>query len=137
MNLQLTCDGTPGINASFILQGQDAGNNPFPTQGAASIDDYASAFLVPLDGNAFQIVPKITLAAGAPTKTVNAVFNVHDSASGIALPTLTVSVDLVGPPPVVPPNQKATKVVVTAGPSAGTGSTASDPGSGSISFSLS
>jgi hypothetical protein len=134
MNTSLVCDGTPGLNASFILQAQDDSGSPFGATGTATIDNYAQAFVVAAGGNAFQIVPKVTMTPGQATQTVTATFQMSDSASGVALPPLPVSVDLVAPPN---PSQKATKVVITAGPSAGTGSGLTDPGSASIAVSLS
>ena len=131
-NTQLVCDGTPGLNASFRLAALDNQGQPQPATGTATIDDYASAFLVALPGGDFQIVSKLTLTVGAPTVTVTATFNLRDAASGVALPAFTVSVDLVAPQP---PPQKATHVVLTA-INTGTGSGAADPGSPTINVSI-
>lgn len=133
MNLELVCDGTAGLNASFALQAQDNSGNAWPASGTATIDLYNSAFLAFAGGDAYQIVPKITMTPGQPTETVNATFNLTDTASGAALPPITVSIDLVAPPN---PSQKATQVVITGGPIRGTGSGLSDPGSGTITVSL-
>jgi hypothetical protein len=133
-NLQLICDGTGGLCAAFNLQAQDQSGNPWPASGSATIDLYNSAFLASAGGDAFQIIPKITMEAGQPTQTVTATFNLTDTASGNALDPISISVDLVAPP--FPPNQKATRVVITGGPAMGTGSSLSDPGSATISVSL-
>lgn len=137
MNAQIICDGTPGRNVAFILQAQDPSGGAHPGTGTAAIDDYDSAFLVSIGSNAFQILPKITLPVGAPTQTVTATFQVDDTASGQPLypDPLEISVDLVAPPPA--PGQLATNLVITGQPTPGTGSTASDPGSATISVSLS
>jgi hypothetical protein len=134
MNAQLVCDGTPGLNYSFYLQAQDASTPPNaePATGTGTIDNYSAAFLANVGTDAFQIIPKITLAPGAPTQTVNATFALTDTASGVALPPLVVSVDLVAPPH---PTQKAVVVVVTSA-AVGTGSSATDPGSAQIPVSL-
>lgn len=134
MNPKLICDGTAGLNLTFLLQAQDNNGNPWPATGSATIDLYNSAFLVSAGGDAFQIIPKITLEAGQPTQTVTATFNMIDTASGNAIAPISISVDLMAPP--FPPNQKATKVVITAGPTMGTGSDLTDPGSATISVSL-
>jgi hypothetical protein len=133
MNLQLVCDGTPGLCAGFYLQAQDNNGNAWPAAGTATIDLYASAFLQSLGGDAFQIVPKITMTPGQPTQTVTATFSLTDTASGVALPPVAVAVDLVAP---LPSGQKATQVVITRAPQMGTGSSASDPGSATIPVSL-
>ena len=137
-NLQLVCDGTPGLNASFALQGQDPDENPHPATGTATIDRYDLAFLVGFSSPAdvFQIVPRAAMMPGQPTQTVNATFQVNDAASGVPLfPNRVVnSVDLVAPPPA--PGQLDTYLVVTTPPTRETGSTASDPGSATIPVSL-
>jgi len=133
MNPQLLCDGTPGLNLSFILQAQDNSNVDQPATGTASIDKYSLAYLADAGGNAFQIVPKVTMAPGEATQTVTATFSLNDSASGKPLPVFTQACDLVAPP--IP--QKAVKIVETAGPGAGSGSDLADPGSASIPVSLS
>lgn len=134
MNFPIVCDGTGGLEASFAIQGQDSTQHPWPVSGTGTIDDYTSAFLVSGGGNNFQVIPKITLAPGAPTKTVNVTFNLTDSASGIALAPFSLAFDLVAP---AAPGQKATQVVLTGGPVIGTGSGLGDPGSATIPVSLS
>lgn len=133
MNLQLICDGTPGLCAGFQLQAQDNNGNPWPANGTGSIDLYNLAFLASAGGNQFQIVPKVVMKPGDPTETVTATFALNDASSGNALPPLSVSIDLVAPGA---PPQKATQVVVTAGPNRGTGSALTDPGTASIAVSL-
>lgn len=133
MNLQLVCDGTPGLCAAFNLQAQDDSGNPWPASGSATINLYNSAFLAAAGGDAFQIIPKITMNPGDATETVTATFSLTDTASGVALSSFSVSVDLVAPPN---PGQKATQVALTGGPTRGTGSGLSDPGSATISVSL-
>ena len=125
-NLQLVCDGTSGRNASFIIQDQESAGTSRPATGTATIDNYSAAFLVNVGADDFQIVPKITMAPGQPTITVTATFNCTDTTSGNAMPPLTVAVDLIAPP----------ALVVTAGPTAGVGSDATDPGSATISVTL-
>lgn len=137
-NLQLVCDGTPGLAASFALQGQDPAEAPHPSVGTATIDRYDLAFLVAFSNPAdnFQIIPKVAFMPGQAPVTVNATFNVNDAASGAPLfpNPLVISVDLVPPPPA--PGQLATNLVITGGPVRVTGSTASDPGSSTIPVSL-
>jgi len=135
MNLQLICDGTPGLNAGFTIQAQDSSGNHWPATGTATIDQYSLAFVqsVGVGNDEYQIIPKVTFAPGQPTVTVNVTFQCVDSASGIAIPPLVVSVDLVAPPP---PAQKATQLVITGGPGEGTGSDLTDPGSATIPVSL-
>lgn len=136
MNLQLVCDGTPGLCAAFSLQAQDNSGNPWPASGSATIDLYGSAFLVAAGNDAFQIIPKITMTPGQATETVTATFSLTDTASGVALPPVSVAVDLVAPAVPPPPTQKATQGVLTGGPVRGTGSALTDPGSATISVSL-
>lgn len=132
-NLQLVCDGTPGLCAGFQLAAQDSAGNSQPASGTATIDFYSSAFVQAAGNNQFQIVPKITMTPGEATQTVTATFQLSDTASGVALPPLAVAVDLVAPPN---PTQKAVAVVITNGPNRGTGSALTDPGAASISVSL-
>lgn len=137
-NLQLVCDGTPGLAASFALQGQDTSGVAHPSVGDATIDRYDLAFLVGFSNPAdnFQIVPKVTFMPGQAPVTVNATFQVNDAASGQPLypDPLVISIDLVPPPPA--PGQLATTLVITGGPNRVTGSTAQDPGSATIPVSL-
>lgn len=133
-NPQLVCDGTPGLFEAFILQAQNNSGSPFAAAGSAIIDRYDLAFLSAAGGNAFQIIPKITMTPDQATKTVTATFNLTDTASGVSLPSISVAVDLVAPPPA--PGQLATHVVLTGGPTGGTGSSLTDPGNATISVSL-
>lgn len=132
-NLQLVCDGTGGLNASFQLQAQDDSGVSHPATGTATIDNYASAFVAQTaSGNFFLIQPKIIMTPGQATITVTVTFACSDTSSGAALPSLSVSVNLVAPPPPTP----ATHLVATSAPVRGVGSNLTDPGSGTISVSL-
>jgi hypothetical protein len=129
---QLVCDGTPGLCVSFTLQPQNKDGVPEAgLTGTAKIDDYASAFVVDLGSGNFQIIPKITLAPGAASKTVTVVFDVHNTASGKAAAGLTVVTKLMAPP--IPDGAAQ---VVCFGPVTATGSGASDPGSDTLTISL-
>jgi hypothetical protein len=133
-NFQLVCNGAAGLNVSVDVQAQDESGNPHPATGTASIDRYDLAFLVGFPNDGFQIIPRAAMFPGQPTVTVTATFSATDTASGAALPPLSFPVDFVAPPPA--PGQLATQLVVSAGPSSGTGSTATDPGASTIPISL-
>jgi hypothetical protein len=143
---QIIANGAAGLNVSIDVQAQDPEGNPHPATGTARIDRYGLAFIAelppvycPSSGEfgrsmGFQILPRAAMIPGQPTQTVNVTFDATDTASGAALFRLVFSVDLIAPPPA--PGQLATRLVISAGPSSGTGSTATDPGSATIPISL-
>jgi len=135
MNPQLICDGDTGRAVAYIIDAVDSAipANRWPAHGIATINAYTSAFFAQVGANAFQVKSKITKKVGDPTTTVTIIMNASDDASGLSLPPLSLSVDLVPP---VAPAQKAITLVIASGPSVITGSPATDPGFASIPVTL-